>query len=146
MWRGERRTRLLIVDDEADFRAALARRLEKRGAVVTQAANGEEALASLAKESVDVVLLDVRMPGMDGLEALVRIRAIQPDVPIILFTSFDDICTRDTRCHCATACVEKRGDLSELKQVVAAALASRRQNRPYRLGLPPAALSASPIS
>jgi len=86
MWRGERRTRLLIVDDEADFRAALARRLEKRGAVVTQAANGEEALASLAKESVDVVLLDVRMPGMDGLTVLERIRQAHPDTEVILIT------------------------------------------------------------
>ncbi len=86
MWRGERRIRLLIVDDEADFRAALARRLEKRGAVVKQAADGQEALTSLSSESVDVVLLDVRMPGMDGLTVLHRIRQAHPDTEVVLIT------------------------------------------------------------
>ena len=86
MWRGERRTRLLIVDDESGFRETLARRLEKRGAVVNQAADGKEALASLAREPVDVVLLDVRMPGMDGLSVLERIRQEHPDTEVILIT------------------------------------------------------------
>ena len=86
MWRGERRTRILIVDDESGFRETLARRLEKRGAVVNQAAGGKEALASLAQESVDVVLLDVRMPGMDGLAVLEHIRQEHPDTEVILIT------------------------------------------------------------
>ena len=86
MWRGERRTRILIVDDESGFRESLARRLERRGAVVNQAADGEAALASLEQEPVDVVLLDVRMPGMDGLATLARIRADHPDTEVILVT------------------------------------------------------------
>ncbi|MFN2122868.1 MAG: sensor histidine kinase [Candidatus Promineifilaceae bacterium] len=86
MWRGERRTRILIVDDESGFRETLARRLEKRGAVVNQATGGKEALASLAQESVDVVLLDVRMPGMDGLAVLEHIRQEHPDTEVILIT------------------------------------------------------------
>jgi len=86
MWRGERRTRILIVDDESGFRETLARRLEKRGAVVNQAAGGKEALASLAQEPVDVVLLDVRMPGMDGLSVLGHIRQEHPDTEVILIT------------------------------------------------------------
>ena len=86
MWRGERRTRILIVDDESGFRETLARRLEKRGAVINQAGNGIEALASLAREPVDVVLLDVRMPGIDGLAALERIRQEHPDTEVILIT------------------------------------------------------------
>jgi signal transduction histidine kinase len=86
MWRGERRIRILIVDDENGFRETLARRLEKRGAVIKQAGNGVEALASLAQEPVDVVLLDVRMPGMDGLSVLERIRQEHPDTEVILIT------------------------------------------------------------
>jgi len=86
MWRGERRTRILIVDDESGFRETLARRLEKRGAVINQAGNGAEALTSLAQEPVDVVLLDVRMPGMDGLAVLERIRQEHPDTEVILIT------------------------------------------------------------
>ncbi len=86
MWRGERRIRVLIVDDEEGFRQALARRLEKRGAVVTVTADGEEALASLNQESVDVVLLDVKMPGMGGLATLERITADHPQTEVILIT------------------------------------------------------------
>ncbi|MGB5985725.1 MAG: response regulator, partial [Desulfobacterales bacterium] len=86
MWRGERRTRLLIVDDESGFRQTLARRLEKRGAVVNQAAGGNEALAALTREPVDVVLLDVKMPGLDGLTVLKQIREEHPDTEVILIT------------------------------------------------------------
>ncbi len=86
MWRGERRIRILIVDDESGFRESLARRLGKRGAVVNQAAGGEAALVSLAQEPVDVVLLDVRMPGMGGLTVLERIRREHPDTEVILIT------------------------------------------------------------
>ena len=86
MWRGERRIRVLVADDEKGFREALARRLTKRGAVVTQAANGREALESLNRESVDVVLLDVNMPELSGLAALERIRAEHPNTEVILIT------------------------------------------------------------
>ncbi len=86
MWRGERRIRVLITDDENGFREALARRLDKRGAVVNQAGNGEEALASLNRESVDVVLLDVKMPGLGGLATLERIRSEHPNTEVILIT------------------------------------------------------------
>ena len=86
MWRGERRIRVLIVDDEQGFRETLAKRLGKRGAVVSQAGDGEEAMAALDRESVDVVLLDVNMPGLTGLEVLSRIRADHPNTEVILVT------------------------------------------------------------
>ena len=86
MWRGERRIRVLIVDDEQGFREALAKRLDKRGAVVSQAGDGEQALAALDRESVDVVLLDVNMPGLSGLTVLDRIRADHPNTEVILVT------------------------------------------------------------
>jgi signal transduction histidine kinase len=93
MWRGKRRIRLLIIDDEAGFREALARRLEKRGAVVNQAGDGKAGLVSLAQELVDVVLLDVKMPGMDGLSVLESIRREHPDTEVILVTG--NVNTRD---------------------------------------------------
>ena len=86
MWRGERRIRVLIVDDEEGFRTALAKRLVKRGAVVSQATDGKSALDSLEMESVDLVLLDVNMPGMGGLEALHDIRVRHPNTEVILIT------------------------------------------------------------
>jgi signal transduction histidine kinase len=71
----------------------LARRLEKRGAVVNQAGDGKAGLVSLAQEPVDVVLLDVKMPGMDGLSVLESIRREHPDTEVILVTG--NVNTRD---------------------------------------------------
>lgn len=77
---------LLLVDDEADFRAATSQVLSRRGFVVDQAASGEEALAMLARTDPDVVLLDLRMDGMSGIETLEKIREIDADVPVIILT------------------------------------------------------------
>ncbi|MFH1625302.1 MAG: ATP-binding protein [Pseudomonadota bacterium] len=78
--------RLLLVDDEDGFRHPLAKRLEKRGIVCEQAASGEEALALMATRPIDVVVLDVKMPGMDGIETLHRIKEMYPRAEVILLT------------------------------------------------------------
>ena len=78
---------LLLVDDESGFRQTLAKRLEKRGAVINQAESGEEALSILAKQPVDVIVLDVKMPGMNGIETLQRIKEQYPTgLEVILLT------------------------------------------------------------
>ncbi len=78
--------RLLLVDDETDFRRAIVRRLTKRGMTPAEAASGEECLQLLAEEPMDVVVLDVKMPGMDGIETLGRIKAKHPETEVILLT------------------------------------------------------------
>ena len=78
--------RLLLVDDEGDFRRTIAKRLTKRGIVPDQAENGEECLSVLEKKAVDVVVLDVKMPGMNGIEVLHRIKEKYPKVEVILLT------------------------------------------------------------
>ncbi len=78
--------RLLLVDDETDFRNALARRLQKRGLVALQAGDGEACLAVLADNPVDVVVLDVKMPGMNGIDVLDRIKARHLKTEVILLT------------------------------------------------------------
>jgi DNA-binding NarL/FixJ family response regulator len=83
-----------------------------------------------------VVILDISMPRVGGLEALARIKEAYPDVPAILFTGFDDDCVRDGRARLATACVEKSGDLAELKRAIIRALAYGSQGDSFRLGLP----------
>jgi len=70
--------RVLLVDDEEDFRTTLAKRMAKRKLQVSEADSGPAALEYLAKGVFDVVVLDVRMPGMDGIETLRRIKAINP--------------------------------------------------------------------
>jgi len=137
---------LLLADDNRNIREFCRRELEDEGYQVIVARDGGEALRLTSRLRPDLVILDICMPGIDGLEAVARIKTTQPDLPVVFFTSFDDACTRDERsCH-ATACVEKRHDLTELKRVVANALRSRRESQPYRLGLPPAVLGASPTT
>jgi two-component system NtrC family sensor kinase len=79
-------TRILLVDDEESFRLPLSKRLAKRGFVVEQAADGHQCLALLAEKRVDVVVLDVKMPGMTGIEVLQKIKARHPQIEVILLT------------------------------------------------------------
>jgi two-component system OmpR family response regulator len=78
--------RLLLVDDEARFVETLGKRLASRGYDVEGANTGTEALSLLERASFDVVLLDVRMPGMDGLETLREIRRLHPFVQVVLLS------------------------------------------------------------
>jgi two-component system, NtrC family, sensor kinase len=84
---------LLLVDDENQFRQTVAKRLMKRGANVSQASSGRECLESMGKNPVDVVVLDVKMPGMDGIETLHRIKEKHPDAEVIMLTGHTS--TRD---------------------------------------------------
>jgi len=77
---------LLLVDDEADFRAAIARRLERRGICVHQAGDGPCCLDLLEKVDVNVIVLDVKMPGMSGIEVLKRIKERYSNIEVILLT------------------------------------------------------------
>lgn len=84
---------LLLVDDEDDFRASTSKALGRRGFDVHQAASGEEALEMLRSLSPDVVLLDLRMDGMDGIATLRRLRESHETLPVIILTghgSFED--------------------------------------------------------
>nr|MCU0561694.1 response regulator [Desulfobacterales bacterium] len=65
---------ILLVDDEADFRGVLAKRLGRRGIRVHEAPGGEEALRLLEETPLDVIVMDVKMPGMNGIDALKRIK------------------------------------------------------------------------
>jgi DNA-binding NtrC family response regulator len=77
---------VLLVDDEAEFRDLLEKRLRKRNLALLSAGSGEEALEIVTREAVDVVVLDVRMPGMDGRETLREIKRLKPEVEVIMLT------------------------------------------------------------
>jgi DNA-binding NtrC family response regulator len=78
--------KVLLVDDEEDFRTTLANRLRKRKLEVGEAEGGPEALALMNNQIFDVVVLDVRMPGMDGIEVLKRVKESHPLVEVIMLT------------------------------------------------------------
>jgi two-component system NtrC family sensor kinase len=78
--------RLLLVDDEEGFRMTIAKRLERRGFVQIQASCGEACLEILDRESVDVVVLDVKMPGISGIETLKEIKQKHDKIQVILLT------------------------------------------------------------
>ena len=89
----ELKAKVLLVDDEVDFLKTLAERLETRGLKVTTATNGEDALGSIEKQEYDLIVLDLAMPGFDGLETLKRIKARQPDAEIIMLSGQGSIRT-----------------------------------------------------
>lgn len=78
--------KILLVDDEEDFATTLAERLRMRGMDTVTAFDGEEALKMIPQEKPDVIVLDIMMPGMSGLQVLGKIREIAHGTPVILLT------------------------------------------------------------
>jgi DNA-binding NarL/FixJ family response regulator len=87
----DNRPRVLIADDQTLFRSGLAKLLDtdERIQVIGQAANGEEAVQMVARLHPDVVLMDLKMPLLDGVEATRKIAANHPDVRVLILTTFD---------------------------------------------------------
>lgn len=80
--------KILIVDDDASIRNMLAIVLKKAGYEVVSAENGYIALDKLKKESIDLVISDIKMPGIQGIELLKRIKSINPEIPVIMITAY----------------------------------------------------------
>ena len=78
--------RILVVDDDADIRGLLKELLDRRGFVVTEARDGQEALRAFYEERPDLVVLDIQMPVLDGWKTLERIRELS-DVPVVMLTA-----------------------------------------------------------
>ena len=81
---------ILIVDDEPSITKMLKAFLESRGMRVVVASSGEEAITAAAKHSPQIIVLDINMPGMDGLMTLKRLRETKPKVPVIVASGFGD--------------------------------------------------------
>ena len=108
---------ILVVDDDEAIRTLLQEELEEEGYKVLVATNARDALKMVASEALDLVILDIRMPGMDGLEALPRILGIKEGLPVILNTAYSHY-QESFMSWAADAYVVKSSDLTELKEKV----------------------------
>ena len=109
---------ILLADDNVHILEHCRRQLEDDGYRVVVARNGAEALSICEEALPDLAVLDISMPRISGLDALERLKSVAPNLPVILFTAFDDDCLGDPRSRLAMACVEKSEDLAELKRTI----------------------------
>ena len=130
-------TTILLADDKKNIRDFCKQELEDEGYRVILACDGRQAIQLVQKKPPDLVILDLCMPRLGGLDAIKPIWAIVPEVPIILFTANDEDCVSDGRSRHAVACVEKSEDLTELKRAIVRAMGGHEASEPIRLGLPP---------
>lgn len=82
----DKHVRLLLVDDEESFLSVLSKRLNRRGLLVTRALSGVDALRLLRKQEFDVMILDLKMEEMNGLEVLKTARIVAPEMAVIMLT------------------------------------------------------------
>ena len=108
---------VLVVDDDAALRMLYEEELSNEGWEVALAGSGEEAVQSIAKKRPDIIVLDIRMEGLDGLETLQKIMTSDKSIPVILNTAYSSY-QDDFRTWAADAYIVKSSDLSELKTTV----------------------------
>jgi DNA-binding NtrC family response regulator len=129
--------RLLLVDDERDFLHAMEPGLARRGFDVTLAETGMAALDLLAQEEFDAVILDVKMPGLDGVDTFREIKRMAPDLPVVLLTGHGNLQQAfETSREGVYEYLTKPCDMEEIARVVrgAAARGRIRRETPRRVG------------
>ena len=119
---------LLVVDDDLSLQKLYSEEFETEGYRVMLAGSGEEALDLLEDSRPDLVIMDIRMEGMDGLAAMREILKRDPHIPVILNSAYSNF-KNEFSSWSAEAYVVKSGDLTELKDEVRKALAKREVPR-----------------
>jgi two-component system alkaline phosphatase synthesis response regulator PhoP len=122
--------RVLVVDDEAEVRSVLARLLDLLGYSADEAASGQQALEMLRRAPYDVLVLDIRMPGMDGVEVMERARQTYPGLPVVFLTGYATLesAVAAVKAHAADYLFKPAG-IHELADAVASALRERTHGR-----------------
>jgi DNA-binding response OmpR family regulator len=119
--------RLLLIDDEKGFVATLAKRLARRNIQATQAYSGREGIQALRRQDFDVVVLDLKMEDMDGLEVLKIIKIMAPEMPVIMLSGHasDEAAQTGIKAG-AFDYLTKPYDLNELLDKIGAALGPKK--------------------
>lgn len=118
------RTLVLVVDERIEDRSRLQAIMEAKGYAVITAQSGEECLRRIVERRFQVILLNVRLPGMDGLETLKRIKKARPDTAVIMLTASDSAeMVTEAMAHGSFALLRKPVDVAELLRIVQEGLA-----------------------
>ncbi len=120
--------RILVVDDEAGIRRTLTQLFTRMGYHATEAASGQEALEQIARQRFDLVILDIRMPDMDGTEVLKAARSMAPDIVFILLTAYGALDSAIVAIrHGAFDYLLKPSPVQEIARAVKAGLSERQR-------------------
>ncbi len=109
--------KILVVDDEDNIRELYKEEFTEMGYEVTEVKDGIEALAAIDKVKFDLVTLDMRMPDMDGIETLRRMKEKDKTLPVIICTAYEEY-KHDFGSWCSDAYVVKSSDMSQLRETV----------------------------
>lgn len=114
---------ILVVDDRIGIRKLLQEVLQGAGYLVMAASGGSEAVEIVKEQKVDLVLLDMKMSGMDGLETLTQLKEYAPHVVILIMTAYEELeVLKEARRRGAAGYISKPFDIEELKDTIAAKL------------------------
>lgn len=108
---------ILVVDDEQNIRALFAEEFKDDGYEVIATDSGEEALSIIENQKIDLITLDIKMPKMDGIEFLTKVREKFRDLPIIICTAYDTY-RQEFSVWNADGYILKSGDLTEIKEKI----------------------------
>jgi len=110
--------RILVVDDDPIIRKLLSEVLTDDGHQVTLAWDGIEAVKNVENQPFELVFMDVHMPRMNGLEALIAIRSLCPDLTVAMMDSYPDQLAQQAQGKGALTCMHKPFDLKEIRQII----------------------------
>ncbi|MFB4213577.1 response regulator [Shouchella sp. 1P09AA] len=110
---------VMIVDDQFGIRVLLTEILQKDGYQMYQAANGKEALDIQEMEEIDIVLLDMKIPGMDGVEILKKMKERQPTIKVVMMTAYGELkMVNEALENGAISYMAKPFDIEDVRQVI----------------------------
>ncbi|MBF0523604.1 MAG: response regulator [Deltaproteobacteria bacterium] len=113
----EAKKKILVVDDEEGINILYKEELEDEGYEVLIARNGQEAVDFFTSTPLDLIVMDIKMPVMNGIEALRQIKELKPDFPVILCSAYG-VYKQDFRSWACDEYVIKSSDLTELKEAI----------------------------